>query len=89
MNKTNKKYVLIRNSSDNRQVTGTFLVTLSGKFLPLQIIYQDKMSRGHAKCHFLSEFNVTHTENHSSNEGKAMELVKHILISYVRKFESN
>ena len=37
------------------------------------------------KFNFPKELNVTHSENHWSNEDKAIELVNHILIPYVKK----
>ena len=45
MNKKNEKPVPIANSADYRQVSGTFSITLSGIFLPMQIIYE-----GHTDC---------------------------------------
>ena len=40
MDKNNEKLEPIANSADYRQVTGTFSITLSDIFLPMQIIYQ-------------------------------------------------
>lgn len=77
MDKTNEKFVPITDSADYCQITGTFSVTVSGKFLPIQLIYQGKK--------FPEEFHVTHTENHRSNETKAIELVNHIIIPYARQ----
>ena len=64
MHKTNDKAVPISNSADYCQITGTFTVTRSGKFLPIQLIYQGKTSRCHPKFEFPSKFNITHSENH-------------------------
>ena len=75
----------ISDSADYRQITGTFSVTASGKFLPIQLIYQGKTDRCHPKFKFPKEFHVTHTENHWSNERKAIELVNNILIPYVKQ----
>lgn len=85
MNKTNEKFVPISDSADYRQITGTFSITVSGRFLPMQLIYHGKTALCHAKFNFPKEFNVTHSENHWSNEDKAIELVNHILIPYVKK----
>lgn len=85
MDKTNEKFVPISDSADYRQITGTFSVTASGKFLPIQLIYQGKTDRCHPKFRFPKEFQVTHTENHWSNETKAIELVNRILIPYVKQ----
>ena len=37
MDKTNEKFEPIRDSADYRQIKGTFSVTGSGKFLPIQL----------------------------------------------------
>lgn len=42
--KKNSKTVTIFGASDKRSITGTFSVTLSGKFLPMQLIYGGKNS---------------------------------------------
>ena len=42
MDKTNEKFVPISDSAVYYQITGTFSVTVSGKFLPIQLIYQGK-----------------------------------------------
>ena len=60
------------------QITGTISVTASGKFLPIQLIYQGKTDWCHPKFNFPKEFCVTHTENHWSNERKAIEYVMQI-----------
>ena len=39
------KNVPIRGVDDKRQITGTFAVTLTGKFLPMQLIYKGKTKR--------------------------------------------
>ena len=72
MDKKNEKFVPITNSSDYHQITGTFSITFSCKFLPIQIIYQGKTDRCHPKFKFPPEFNITHSENHWSNEEKEM-----------------
>ena len=42
MAKKGVKSVSITGSSDNRCITGTFVITLEGDFLPLQLIYGGK-----------------------------------------------
>ena len=79
-----KKLVPIENSADYHQVTGTFSITLSGIFLPMQIIYQGQTDRRHSKLKFPEEFNITHSVNHWSNEEKVIELIEKVLLPYVR-----
>ena len=79
------KSVPISNCSDYRQITGTFGISMSGDFLPIQLIYQGKISRCHPRYKFPDEFHVTQTENHWSNEEKCLEMVAKILIPYVKR----
>lgn len=85
MDKKNEKLVPIANSADYRQVTGTFSISLSGVFLPMQIIYQGKTARCHPTFDFPEEFNITHSINHWSNEEKSIELINKVLVPYVQK----
>ena len=57
-----KKLVPIANSADYRQVTGTFSITFSGIFLPMQIIFQGQTDHCRPKVKFPEEFNVTHCQ---------------------------
>lgn len=85
LTKKGEKTVPITNSADYRQITGTFAITMKGVFLPMQLIYQGKTPRCHPKVDFPEGFNVTHSENHWSNEEKCKELIKEVLIPYVVK----
>ena len=69
MDKKNIKLVPRANFADHRQVTETFSITLSGIFLPTQIIYQG----------------ITKWSNHWSNEEKAIQLIEKVLLPYVRR----
>ena len=42
MGKRNSKSVAIAGSTDKRSITGTFVITLDGRFLPMQLIYGGK-----------------------------------------------
>lgn len=85
MAKKGAKQVAIAGSADHRQITGTFSVSLSGKFLPMQLIYQGKTARCHPNFPFPPEFNVTHSSNHWSNEEKAKEILHKVIIPHVQK----
>ena len=65
---------------DYHQITGTFRVTLSGNFLPIE----GKTSRCHPNYNFPKEFNITHSENYWLNEEKTKMLNKTV-IPYVKK----
>ena len=84
MDKKNEKLVMIANSVNYHQVTWTFSFTLSGIFLPTQIIYQKMKNCFHAKLNSPEEFNITHSVNHWSNM-KAIKLIEKIILPYVKK----
>lgn len=42
MHKAVEKIIPIANSDDKRQVTGIFVATIKGRFLPPQVIYKSK-----------------------------------------------
>ena len=54
-----KQCVPISGTTDYRQITGTFGVTLSGEFLPIQLIYKGKTPRCQPNYIFPEEFHVT------------------------------
>ena len=84
MDKNNEKLVPIANSADYLQVTGIFSITLSGIFLPMQIVHQGQTDCCHPKFKFPEEFNITHPANHWPNKEKAIELIEKVLLPYVR-----
>lgn len=85
MEKKGKDCVPVAGTTDYRQITGTFSVTLSGEFLPIQLIYKGKTPRSQPKFRFPEEFHVTQNENHWANEETSIDLMKKILIPYVKK----
>ena len=65
MAKEGSKRVEICGKDDKRQITAVFNCSMTGDFLPMQLIYAGKTE----KCHwFPSEWHVTHSPNHWSNE---------------------
>ena len=52
-----------------------FSDTMSGDFLPLQIIYQGKTTKSLPSVEFPSDWDVTYAENHWSNDGNYPALV--------------
>ena len=66
------KNVPVKGVDDKRQISATFVVSLTGKFLPIQLIYKVKTKRFLPKFKFPSTFSLSYTENHWSNIGKSM-----------------
>ena len=85
MNKKGESNVPILGTADYRQITGTFAITLSGRFLPIQLIYQGKTDRCHPTYNFPKEFHITHTPNHWANERTSIDLINRIILPYVKQ----
>jgi len=60
---------------DKRQITATFAATMSGEFLPVQLIYGDKTDWCHPKHKFPDPFDVCHTPSHWSNEEYCLRFI--------------
>ena len=69
---------------DKRQITAVFCGAASGEFLPPQIIYQGKTPACLPRYKFPSNWHVTCTPNHWSNEEKMREYIERIIIPYVK-----
>ena len=72
----NAETVPVGNLDDKRQITGTFVVSLSGGFLPIQLIYTGKTDLCHSKVEFPKGFDITHSPNHWANKEIVMSLEK-------------
>ena len=81
----NAETVPIGNLDDKRQITGTFVVNLSGEFLPIQLIYTGKTDLCHPKVEFPKGFDITHSPNHWANKEIVMSLLKKIAFPCVNK----
>ena len=73
-----------------KQITGTFTITMSGQFLPIQLIYQGTTDRCLPKgVEFPDDWNVTYTTNHWSNESKEIQHFKRWFSHMFRKERSS
>ena len=81
----NSETVPIGNLDNKRQITGTFVVNLSGEFLPIQLIYTGTTDLCHPKVNFPTGFDVTHSANHWANEEKYISLLNKIVFPFVQK----
>ena len=78
------KNVPVKGVDDKRQISATFVVSLTGKFLPIQLIYKVKTKRFLPKFKFPSTFSLSYTENHRSNTGKSIEFFEQIIFPYLK-----
>ena len=81
----NSETVPIGNLDNKRQITGTFVINLSGEFLPIQLIYTGTTDLCHPKVNFPTGFDVTHSANHWANEEKVISLLNKIVFPFVQK----
>ena len=69
-----------------KQITGFLTITMSGSFLPMQLIY--KGTANHCLpigVDFPADFDVTCTTNHWSNESKVIQHLEKIVFRYIQK----
>ena len=80
------KDVAVKGLGDKRNITVTFVVTLSGEFLPMQIIYGGKTKASLPRFQFPKGFSLSQNPKHWSNEQETLRLIQEIINPYlVRK----
>ena len=75
--------VTIEGSNDKRMITGTFAITFSGKFLPIQLIYGGKTTQSIPNIAFLKNFSLSTNPSHYSNSEESLKFLKEIVILFV------
>ena len=83
MDQAGSKRVEIMGVNDKRQITAVFCGTLTGDFLPIQIIYQGKTERCHPHYKFPCDWHVTHSPKHWSTEETMVQYIEKIVVPYV------
>ena len=73
---------------DKRQITGVFACSLSGNFLPVQLIFSGTTPRCLPKISFPTDWHITYTSNHWSNESTMIDYIQHIIVPYVTKIRA-
>ena len=89
MEKEGTKSIPIFGSSDKRSITATFVITLHGSFLPMQLIYGGKTSKSLPSVEFPDGFSLSANINHYSNSEESIKVIKEIVIPYVEKSRKN
>ena len=85
MEKEGSKRVEIAGVDDKRQITAVFAGSLTGDFLPPQLIYKGTTHRCLPTVQFPSGWHITCSENHWSNESTMKAYIQRILLPYVRE----
>ena len=75
MEKEGSKRVEITDTDDKRQITAVLAITMSGHYLPLQIIYQGKARKCRPVVKFPFNWHITFTENHWANELTTLQYI--------------
>ena len=70
---------------DKREMTVLLGISASGQMLPPQLIYAGKTSRCHPSCNSPAGWNVTHSDNHWSNEATMLEYIDKVLVPFFAK----
>ena len=80
----NSSSVPIKGLTDKRNITLTFVISLNGDFLSMQIIYQGKTKASQPRgFDFPRGFAVTQNPKHYSNELETLNLIEKIIQPYV------
>ena len=77
--------VPIKGIDVKRQIAATFTVSMTGKVLPIQLIYKGKMPRCLPRFDFPADFNVTFSDNYWSNMEKSIELFEKVIFPYLKQ----
>ena len=75
--------VPVAGANDKRVITATFAVTLSGNFLPIQLIYGGKTSKSLPRVEFPESFCLGVNENHYSNETESLQFFNDVIVPYL------
>ena len=83
MNKSGEKVVPIINSDDKRQITAVLAVTMSGEYLPPQLIYKGKTKRCHPVGEVPQGWDIWHSHNHWANEETMIRYVETVIAPFL------
>ena len=83
MEKEGTKRVPIIAADDKRQITAVFAGTLTGSFLPPQLIYKGTTKRCLPTVKFPNDWHITCSDNHWSNESTMIAYLQNILFPYI------
>ena len=88
-NPKDAKAVPIKGVDDKRQITTTFTVSITGNFLPIQLIFGGKTPRCLPSFDFQADFKVTFSDNHWLNTEKSTELFEKVIFSYLKQAKAS
>ena len=83
------KAVPIKGIDDKKQITATFTVSITGTFLPIQLIYEGETPRYLARFDFSADFNFTFSDNCWSNTEKSIELFEKAMFPCLKQAKAS
>ena len=75
----------VAGSTDKRSITGTFIITLSGKFFPIQLIYGGKTKQSLPRFKFPESFSLSANRKPFSNKAESLKVIEEIILPYVKQ----
>lgn len=85
-----EKHISIAGGSDKRTITLTLIEALSGKLLPVQVIYKGKTERCLPKDRQGAEdFLFSYNDTHWSNEKETIRVIDCILVPYIERVKTD
>ena len=83
MEKEGSKRVAVASKDDKQQLTALFAGSMSGDFLPIQLVYQGKQLGVYQSISFLQTGDIAFTPNHWSNESTMCQYIDKIILPYL------
>ena len=83
MEKEGAQRVEIVGKDDKRQITAVLAGSLTGDFLPPQLVYQGMTKRCIPTVNFPQDWDITFSSNHWSNENTMEDYILKILVPYI------
>ena len=83
MHQAGEKLIPIANSDDKRQITAVLAASMTGEYLPPQLIYQGKTNRCHPQVPIPEGWDIWHSDNHWSNEETMKRYIEKIVIPFI------
>ena len=85
MHQAEAKVVLIASSDDKRQITAVLAVTMTGEYLPPQLLFKGTTTHCHPKVSFPNGWDVWYSKNHWSSEDTMKQYLEKIIIPFVEQ----
>ena len=83
------KNLSIKDADNKRQITATFVVSATGNFLPIQLVYTGKTKICFPNVEFPRSFHVMYTEKYWPNQLKATEHLEKVIFPYLGQIKEN